>query len=70
MLMLSRKSGERILIDGQITITVVAIQGGRIRIGVEAPSDVSIKRCEFINRPNRLIATEGDQVRSLDHQDG
>jgi carbon storage regulator len=51
MLVLSRKAKERIVIDGNILITVVRVAGGRVQLGVEAPADVSIKRAELTGRP-------------------
>lgn len=48
MLVLSRKVGEKIVIDGDIVITVVGIEGNRVRIGIEAPSEVGIRRSELV----------------------
>ena len=50
MLVLSRKVGERLLIGDQIAITVVRIQGGGVRIGVEAPSHLAVVREELKER--------------------
>jgi carbon storage regulator len=47
MLVLSRKAGERILIGDKISVTVVRIAPGIVRIGVEAPSDLPILREEL-----------------------
>jgi carbon storage regulator len=47
MLVLSRKVGERLLIGDQIAITVVRIQGGSVRIGVEAPPHLAVVREEL-----------------------
>ena len=47
MLVLSRKVGERLLIGDQIAITVVRIQGGGVRIGVEAPPHLAVIREEL-----------------------
>jgi carbon storage regulator len=44
MLVLSRKIGERIFIEPGIEIAVVEVRGGRVRIGIEAPDDVRIRR--------------------------
>lgn len=49
MLVLSRKKGESILIGESIVLTVVEIRGDKIRIGIEAPKDVSIHRQEMIH---------------------
>lgn len=52
MLVLSRKKGESILIGDDIEITVVAIRGdvGKVRIGIEAPRELSIHRHEVWER--------------------
>jgi carbon storage regulator len=47
MLVLSRKVGERILIGDNISITVVRITGGGVRIGVEAPAEMPVIRQEL-----------------------
>lgn len=50
MLVLSRKLGGKILIGDNITITVVDIDRGKIRIGIEAPRDVVILRAELASK--------------------
>jgi carbon storage regulator len=47
MLVLSRKIGERILVGDQVIITVTAIGGARVRLGITAPPHVSIRREEL-----------------------
>ena len=51
MLVLSRKVGDKLVIDGNITVEVVKIQGNRISLGIVAPSNVKILRGE-LNQPN------------------
>lgn len=46
MLVLARKIGERIIIDGNIELVVVQIRGKRVRLGVSAPREVPIHRGE------------------------
>ena len=48
MLVLSRKLGEKIIIGENICITVVDIDRGKIRLGIEAPRDVPIFRQELL----------------------
>jgi carbon storage regulator len=50
MLIFSRKKGQTINIGEDITVTVLAINGNQVRIGVNAPSDVSIHRDEVYAR--------------------
>ena len=50
MLVLSRKIGERIVIDDHIQVTVVGIQGDKVRLGVTAPPDVRVDRQEVHQR--------------------
>jgi carbon storage regulator len=47
MLVLTRKLGEKIMIDGHIIVTVVRIDHNQIRLGIEAPPDVMILREEI-----------------------
>ena len=47
MLVLSRKVGERILLGNDISITVVRITGGGVRIGIEAPAELPVVREEL-----------------------
>lgn len=48
MLVLSRKLGEKIYVGENVCITVVDIDRGKVRIGIEAPRDVPIYREELI----------------------
>jgi len=48
MLVLSRKLGEKIYINDNICITVVDIDRGKIRLGIEAPREVPIYRQELL----------------------
>lgn len=50
MLVLSRHVGEWIVIDGNIRISVVAVQGGRVRLGVMAPNRIAVDRLEVSER--------------------
>jgi carbon storage regulator CsrA len=58
MLVLSRRLHEKILFPGlNITVQVVAIKPGVIRIGIEAPPDVRIVREEILGQPSTPPAT-------------
>lgn len=46
MLILSRKCNEQIVIGENIVVTVVAIRGGNVRLGVEAPAHIAVHREE------------------------
>ncbi len=50
MLVLSRKLFEKIVINGNIIITVVGIGNNQVRIGIEAPDSVGIFREELLDR--------------------
>lgn len=49
MLVLSRKVGEKIYIGADIIITVVEINGNKVRVGIQAPKDKSVHREEVLN---------------------
>jgi carbon storage regulator len=50
MLILTRKLGERIIIGGDILITLVDIKGSQVRIGIDAPSHLGVYRQEIIEK--------------------
>jgi carbon storage regulator len=56
MLVLSRKPGEKIHVGSDITITVVRVEGNRVRIGIDAPADVPLVRAELNGVPRPSTA--------------
>jgi carbon storage regulator len=50
MLILTRRIGEAVIIDDQISVTVLSINGAQVRVGVNAPRDVSVHREEIYRR--------------------
>ncbi|GHD32287.1 MAG: carbon storage regulator CsrA [Pseudomonadales bacterium] len=50
MLILTRRVGESLMIGDEVTITVLGVKGNQVRIGVNAPRDVSVHREEIYNR--------------------
>jgi carbon storage regulator len=60
MLVLSRKTGQEIVIGDTIRLTVVAVRGNRVRLGVSAPREVSIQRDELSLTPEDLGALAFD----------
>jgi carbon storage regulator len=50
VLILGRRVGDSILIDGGIKIVVLACDRGGVRLGIEAPSEVTILRGEIVNQ--------------------
>ena len=64
MLVLSRKVGDKLVIDGNITVEVVKIQGNRISLGIVAPSNVKILRGELTEQQAKA------QIVELDVEDG
>lgn len=62
MLVLSRKVGERIVIEPGIEISVVDVRGGRVRIGIAAPASVGIRRMEVEPRHGELAHASSPAV--------
>jgi len=52
MLILTRKVGEVLMIGDDVTVTVLDINGGHVRIGIDAPKDVAVDRKEIRERKN------------------
>jgi carbon storage regulator len=53
MLVLSRKRDERIVIGDNIVITVVEVRGDKVRLGIEAPTEVPVHRQEVLEAMRR-----------------
>ncbi|MAJ81393.1 MAG: carbon storage regulator [Legionellales bacterium] len=50
MLILTRRVGETLIINDDVKITVLGVRGHQVRIGVDAPKDVSVHRLEIYQR--------------------
>ncbi len=64
MLILTRKPGESIVAGDCITVTVLEVRGGLVKLGVEAPRDVHVHRLEVYERilqENRASAALGPE---------
>ena len=60
MLILTRRVGETVMIGNEVTVTIVGVKGSQIRIGINAPKDVTVHREEIYER----IRREQHSVRS------
>jgi carbon storage regulator len=67
MLVLSRKKNESIVIDGEVTITVVEVRGDKVRLGIEAPREVPIHRSEVYEAIHRAQQQEAKDAEGQDN---
>lgn len=67
MLVLSRKKGESIVINNNIVLTVLGVEGDSVKIGISAPRDIDIYRKEIfeaIQQNNQAAAMDLEAIRS------
>ena len=60
MLVLSRKKNESIVINDDIIIVVVEIRGDKVRLGIEAPSEIPVHRREVYDAIRRKASADND----------
>jgi carbon storage regulator len=60
MLILTRRVGETLMIGDSVTVTVLGVKGNQVRIGVNAPRDVTVHREEIYERIKREHGPEDD----------
>ena len=58
MLVLTRRVSERIQIGDDVTLTIVRIDGNKVRIGIEAPEHVKVKRDELAPKVERTFGRD------------
>ena len=59
MLVLTRKREESIVIDGGIVIKILGVKSGQVRIGIEAPKKVGVRRGEI--KPLQALLAKGSK---------
>jgi carbon storage regulator len=50
LLILTRRIGESLMIGAEVTVTVMAVKGNQVRLGINAPKDVAVHREEIFDR--------------------
>jgi carbon storage regulator len=60
MLVLSRKVGERLVLTGGISISVVSILGNKVRLGIEAPKEINVVRDELLPKEAKAQETSSE----------
>ena len=60
MLILTRKSGESLMIGEDISVTVLGVKGNQVRIGINAPKDISVHREEIFDKIQEDTKENGD----------
>ena len=60
MLVLSRRSGERVIIADVVELTIIEVRGERVKLGFKAPHHISIQREEVVRRPSAESSPDGE----------
>jgi carbon storage regulator len=61
MLILTRRVGEAVVIDEEVTVTILGVKGNQVRVGVNAPKSVSVHREEIFERIRNERTAAGAQ---------
>ena len=56
MLILTRRTGETVMIGNEVTLTVLGVKGNQVRIGINAPKSVPVHREEIYERIKRELS--------------
>lgn len=60
MLILTRRTGETLMVGDDVTLTVLGVKGNQVRIGINAPKNVPVHRQEIYERIKRELAGDAD----------
>ena len=67
MLVLTRKLMEKLFIGDDICVTVVRLEGGQVRLGIDAPRDIAVVRAELVPERERSAMSIGLPHRETRH---
>lgn len=68
MLILTRRTGETVMIGNEVTLTVLGVKGNQVRIGINAPKSVPVHREEIYERIKREL--QGDVANPEEEANG
>ena len=66
VLILTRRVGESVMVSTEITVTVIAVKGHQVRIGINAPQEVEVPREDVYERLKQEKAEEGIEALSCE----
>ena len=61
MLILTRQINESLVIGDDVTVTILGVKGNHVRIGVDAPRDVSVHREELAHKDDKTPTSRSDK---------
>lgn len=67
MLVLTRNLGQRILVNGNIAVTVLSVKGNQVRLGVDAPREIIIDREEISMRRQHILPRSDYHLDNIDN---
>ena len=66
MLILTRRVGETLMIGDDVTVTVLGVKGNQVRIGINAPKEISVHREEIYERIKREQETQSGDAQPVE----
>ncbi len=65
MLVVSQRVGDKLTLGNDITVSVIEVKKGKVRLGIEAPADIEIRRSKYVGISESSSITETEEAQKV-----